>query len=70
MPALRLQRRLAALAFTLSTRRLAAAPIVACAMTLAPPAHAQAEAYKLHMDNGVKLYNDRNYPAAVVEFKL
>ena len=69
MPALRLQRRLAALAFTLSTRRLAAAPIVACAMTLAPPAHAQAEAYKLHMDNGVKLYNDRNYPAAVVEFK-
>jgi hypothetical protein len=34
----------------------------------APAAWAQGDPYKLHMENGVKLYNDRNYPAAVAEF--
>jgi hypothetical protein len=37
-----------------------------------PPAArpaAPADAYKLHMENGVKLYADKNFPAAVVEFQ-
>lgn len=39
------------------------------AVTLASAsAWAQPETYKLHMENGVKLFNDKNYPAAVVEF--
>jgi hypothetical protein len=38
-------------------------------VTLATPAAwAQGDPYKAHMENGVKLYNDRNYPAAVAEF--
>jgi hypothetical protein len=38
-------------------------------LTAAAGARAQAEGYKPHMENGVKLYNDRNYPAAIVEFR-
>ncbi|MEJ7729351.1 MAG: hypothetical protein WKG00_09050 [Polyangiaceae bacterium] len=30
---------------------------------------AQAGSYRQHMDNGVKLYQDRNYQAAIVEFE-
>lgn len=52
----------------LRTPRLSA--IVAFAvLAAASSAQAQAEGYKPHMENGVKLYNDRNYPAAVVEFR-
>jgi hypothetical protein len=47
-----------------------AAPLVA-ALALAPtPALAQpADSYKQHMANGIKLYQDANYPAAIVEFQ-
>lgn len=34
-----------------------------------PPAAAQAGTYRQHMDNGVKLYQDKNYQAAIVEFE-
>lgn len=57
MPALRTKRRLAALS------------IVVAGLTLAASVLAQPETYKPHMDNGVKLFNDRNYPAAIAEFK-
>lgn len=30
---------------------------------------AQADTYKLHMENGVKLYGDRNFEAALIEFR-
>jgi hypothetical protein len=69
----RQKRRVAALALALLPARAlrAAAPGLAAALiALAPPAAAQpADGYKLHMENGVKLYNDRNYPAAVAEFQ-
>lgn len=51
--------------------------VVAALTASAPPARAQAEgtdaptpedSYKLHMRNGVKLFQDRNYRAAIVEF--
>ena len=34
-----------------------------------PPAAAPADTYKLHMENGVKLFEDRNYDAARAEFR-
>lgn len=52
-----------------SKRRLAALAVVVAALTAAVPVLAQAEAYKPHMENGVKLFNDKNYPAAIAEFK-
>ncbi len=36
---------------------------------VARPALAQADAYKQHMENGVKLYQDKNYLAAELEFR-
>lgn len=51
---------------------LAFAPaITASAQPIAalPPAPAAADAYKLHMENGVKLFEDRNYDAARAEFR-
>ncbi|KYF77636.1 hypothetical protein BE11_48100 [Sorangium cellulosum] len=33
------------------------------------PALAQVEPYRQHMENGIKLFQDRNYPAAIVEFE-
>ena len=44
----------------------------ACALALGPvsaSAQQQPDAYKRHMDNGVKLFADRNYPSAIVEFE-
>jgi hypothetical protein len=47
----------------------AAASLAAPALALAPtPAAAQADPYRQHMDNGVKLFQDQNYEAALVEF--
>ncbi len=52
-----------------ASRRAAAA--LALALSIATPlaATAQVDAYKQHMENGVKLYADHNYPAALVEFR-
>ena len=60
----------------------AAIAALCCAITLAPaavasaqpaaalpPATAPADTYKLHMENGVKLFEDRNYDAARAEFR-
>jgi hypothetical protein len=60
----------------------AAIAALCCAITLAPavvasaqpaaalpPASAPADTYKLHMENGVKLFEDRNYDAARAEFR-
>jgi hypothetical protein len=58
LPALRTKRRLAALAL-----------VVAAITASSLPVRAQPESYKPHMDNGVKLFNDKNYPAAIAEFK-
>ncbi len=49
-------------------RCAAAAVAVALALTASGAVRAQGDPYKLHMDNGVKLYSDHNYPAAVAEF--
>src|SRR5687767_3027351 len=44
--------------------------VMPAAVLLAPaPAWAQRDLYKHHMENGVKLFNDRNFPAAITEFK-
>ncbi|MFO0759840.1 MAG: tetratricopeptide repeat protein [Byssovorax sp.] len=50
-------------AIALSPARAAAQP--------APPAPQPAppDAYRQHMENGIKLYQDRNYDAAIVEFR-
>lgn len=61
--------RAAALGLLLSPRGAVGAAICAAAVTIAAPAAAQADAYKLHMENGVKLYNDKNFAAAIVEFQ-
>lgn len=58
MPALRTKRRLAALVLVVSAITAASLPVCA-----------QPESYKPHMENGVKLFNDKNYPAAIAEFK-
>ncbi|MEP7120340.1 MAG: PEGA domain-containing protein [Byssovorax sp.] len=60
----------------------AAMAALCCAITLAPvvsasaqpaaalpPQAAPADTYKLHMENGVKLFEDRNYDAARAEFR-
>lgn len=72
----RSKRRAAALALALAPRRAArascpalAAAVIAGQLAVAAPAAAQADSYKLHMENGVKLYADKNYLAAIVEFK-
>jgi hypothetical protein len=51
-------------------RRVAFAA-VALAVTVATsrPARADVDTYKRHMDNGVKLYTDKNYAAAIAEFQ-
>jgi hypothetical protein len=51
------------------SRRAAAAVALALALAVSGAARAEGDGYKLHMDNGVKLYADRNYPAAVAEFQ-
>ena len=51
------------------SRRAVAAPAFAVALALAGAAGAQADPYKQHMDNGVKLFEDHNYAAAVAEFQ-
>jgi PEGA domain len=48
---------------------LAFAPSAMARAPLPPPAAPQADAYKLHMENGVKLFEDRNYDAARAEFR-
>jgi hypothetical protein len=62
----------------LRTPRIARRLALAVAITLALPsalataprtAFAQQDAYKQHMENGVKLFQDKNYDAAIVEFK-
>src|SRR4051794_26654217 len=60
-----MRRSLAALAFALPLR---GAP---CVAVIAAPAAAmaQGDAYKQHMDNGVKLFHDQNYSAAITEFR-
>jgi hypothetical protein len=59
-------------------RRLLAALALAVPLRVAPwiavlaapaAAWAQGDAYKQHMDNGVKLFHDQNYPAAITEFR-
>jgi hypothetical protein len=68
LSAFRTKRRAAAPALALLLR--AGALPLAAAVALAPRAAlAQPETYKPHMENGVKLYNDKNYPAAIVEFE-
>jgi hypothetical protein len=57
------------LALFVPSRRAAAALAFALAVVVAGAVRAQGDPYRLHMDNGVKLYSDRNYPAAVVEFE-
>ncbi|WP_233561892.1 tetratricopeptide repeat protein [Sorangium cellulosum] len=49
-------------------------PLALCAATLGlalqlSPALAQVEPYRQHMANGIKLFQDRNYPAAIAEFE-
>jgi hypothetical protein len=62
-----MRRTLAALAFALPLR---GAPWVGVAVIATPAAAwAQGDAYKQHMDNGVKLFHDQNYPAAITEFR-
>lgn len=51
------------------SRRAAATLALALALSVTGAARAQGELYKSHMENGVKLYSDHNYPAAVVEFQ-
>jgi hypothetical protein len=49
---------------------LAARLAPALALLLAPAsAHAQVDGYKQHMENGIKLFQDKNYDAAIVEFR-
>ncbi|MEO7328258.1 MAG: tetratricopeptide repeat protein [Minicystis sp.] len=46
------------------------APALAVVSALAPrPAFAQTDGYKQHMENGIKLFQDKNYDAAIVEFR-
>jgi hypothetical protein len=49
--------------------RALCAALAACVALAPSPAHAQADEYKQRMDKGVKLYLDKNYEAAIVEFK-
>jgi hypothetical protein len=49
--------------------RGAAVALGASAIAAPMPALAQVDPYKQHMDNGVKLFADKNYPAAIVEFE-
>ncbi|XXX75673.1 tetratricopeptide repeat protein [Sorangium sp. So ce134] len=49
-------------------------PVALCAALLGlaaqlSPALAQVEPYRQHMENGIKLFQDRNYRAAIVEFE-
>ena len=48
---------------------LAFAPSAMASPPAPPPPSAQADSYKLHMENGVKLFEDRNYDAARAEFR-
>ncbi|WP_437975041.1 tetratricopeptide repeat protein [Sorangium sp. So ce295] len=55
-------------------RSLGRLTLALCAATLGltvqlSPALAQVEPYRQHMENGIKLFQDRNYRAAVVEFE-
>lgn len=51
-----------------ASRALAAALVAS--VTLAPsPAFAQVDEYKQRMDKGVRLFQDKNYEAAIVEFR-
>lgn len=54
---------------SIPSRRAAVALAFALATAVPLAASAQGDAYKLHMENGVKLYADRNFSAAVVEFQ-
>jgi len=59
-----------AAAIAVELRRLARSAVVVAAITsIAQPVFAQADAYKLHMKNGVKLFHDENYDAAIAEFR-
>lgn len=48
---------------------LAFAPVAAAQPAAPPPQSSPIDAYKLHMENGVKLFEDRNYDAARAEFR-
>ena len=58
-----------------SRRVVAALMLVVPVVTLdavaltATPAFAEGDTYKLHMENGVKLFSDKNYSAALAEFQ-
>lgn len=75
MPKRRLTRHAAALIASLARAAIPRAPRAICAVTaiavgLCPsPALAQADEYKQRMDKGVKLFQDKNYVAAIVEFE-
>jgi hypothetical protein len=68
-PALPFARDFPVMALLSRSCRAVAAFAVALAVTGAGVAGAQPDPYKQHMENGVKLYADRNYAAAVVEFQ-
>lgn len=55
--------------FLLLPLRGVAAALLVTALTVSAVAGAQGDPYKQHMDNGVKLYADRNFAAAVAEFQ-
>lgn len=64
-------KRLTLLRTALANLALLAAPLIALAPApaLAQPEPAQVDPYKQHMDNGIKLYQDGNYLAAITEFQ-
>src|SRR5262249_1681187 len=56
--------------FSVGLMTALACAVAGGAPVLAPSsAWAQPEAYKEHMENGVKLFNDKNYSAALMEFR-
>jgi hypothetical protein len=61
------RRRLRRLGFIVAFR--AAPAFGAAVVALAPRAASAQDAYRQHMENGVKLFNDRNYPGALIEFR-
>src|SRR5262245_35808939 len=49
---------------------LAGAPAASAVLTASSAALAQPrDPYKAHMENGIKLFQDRNYSAALIEFR-
>lgn len=57
------------MALSAPSRRAAAALAILLVLGVPGAASAQGDTYKQHMDNGVKLFADRNFAAATVEFQ-